>query len=64
MKSGGRTMNNIVQLHPTETEEMEEMEYTPMNYIIALLNPDHPPVVDGREMTDYEILEYLRQCVY
>lgn len=56
---------NVIQLHPTETEEeMEEMEYTPMNYIMALLNPDHPPVVDGREMTDYEILEYLRQCVY
>lgn len=57
-------MTNIVQLHPTETEELEEIEYTPMNYIMALLNPDHPPVVDGREMTDYEILEYLRQCVY
>ncbi|MFB6006006.1 hypothetical protein [Lactobacillus delbrueckii] len=56
---------NVIQLHPTETEEeLDEMEYTPMNYIMALLNPDHPPVVDGREMTDYEILEYLRQCVY
>lgn len=57
-------MNNIVQLHPTETGEVDEMEYTPMNYIMALLNPDHPPVVDGREMTDHEIVEYLRQCVY
>lgn len=57
-------MNNIVQLHPTETEELDEMEYTPMNYIMALLNPDYPPVVDGREMTDHEIVEYLRQCVY
>lgn len=57
-------MNNIVQLHPTETGEVDEMEYTPMNYIMALLNPNYPPVVDGREMTDHEIVEYLRQCVY
>ncbi|GHN50839.1 hypothetical protein [Lactobacillus delbrueckii] len=55
---------NVIQLHPIETEEVEEMEYTPMNYIMALLNPDYPPVVDGREMTDHEIVEYLRQCVY
>ena len=55
---------NVIELHPTETEELDEMEYTPMNYIMALLNPDHPPVVDGREMTDHEIVEYLRQCVY
>lgn len=55
---------NVIQLHPTETEELDEIEYTPMNYIMALLNPDYPPVVDGRELTDREILEYLRQCVY
>lgn len=53
---------NIVQLHPTETEEL--MEYTPENLIMALLNPENPPVVDGREMTDHEIVEWLRQCVY
>ncbi len=64
MKSGARTMNNVIDLYPKKTEEVEEMEYTPMNYIMALLNPDHPPVVDGREMTDYEILECLRQCIY
>lgn len=57
-------MNNVIDLHPVETIDGEEMEYTPMNYIMALLNPDHPPVVDGREMTDHEIVEYLRQCVY
>lgn len=55
---------NVIELHPTENEEFDEMEYTPMNYIMALLNPDYPPVVDGREMTDHEIVEYLRQCVY
>ena len=48
---------NLIELHPTQTIEGEEMEYTPMNYIMALLNPDHPPVVDGREMTDTK--EYL-----
>lgn len=57
-------MDNVIELHPTETIEDEEMEYTPMNYIMAFLNPDYPPVVDGREMTDHEIVEYLRQCVY
>lgn len=57
-------MNNVIDLHPVETIDGEEMEYTPMNYIMALLNPDYPPVVDGREMTDHEIVEYLRQCVY
>lgn len=57
-------MNNVIELHPTETIEGEEIEYTPMNYIMALLNPDYPPVVDGRELTDREILEHLRQCVY
>lgn len=57
-------MNNVIDLHPVETIEGEEMEYTPMNYIMAMLNPDYPPVVDGREMTDHEIVEYLRQCVY
>lgn len=57
-------MNNVIKLYPPEIIEGEEMEYTPMNYIMALLNPDYPPVVDGRELTDREILEYLRQCVY
>lgn len=55
---------NVIQLHPTETGEVDDMEYTPENLIMALLNPEYPPVVDGREMTDHEILEYLRQCVY
>ncbi|MCD5531029.1 hypothetical protein LOB43_02615 [Lactobacillus delbrueckii subsp. lactis] len=57
-------MNNVIDLHPVETIEGEEMEYTFDNLIMALLNPDHPPVVGGREMTDHEIVEYLRQCVY
>lgn len=57
-------MNNVIELRPTETIEGEEIEHTSMNYIMALLNPDYPPVVDGRELTDREILEYLRQCVY
>lgn len=63
MKSGARTMNNVIDLHPTETTECQEIEYTPMNYIMALLNPDYPPVVNGRKMTEHEIVEYLRQCV-
>lgn len=58
-------MDNVLKLPTAKTEEeLDEIEYTPMNYIMAFLNPDHPPVVDGREMTDHEILEYLRQCVY
>lgn len=57
-------MKNVIDLHPVKNIDDQEMEYTPMNYIMAFLNPDHPPVVDGREMTDHEILEYLRQCVY
>lgn len=58
-------MDNVIKLPTVKTkEEDEEMEYTPMNYIMAFLNPDYPPVVDGREMTDHEIVEYLRQCVY
>ena len=57
-------MNNVIDLYPKKTIEGEEMEYTPMNYIMAFLNPNYPPVVDGREMTEHEILEYLRQCVY
>lgn len=64
MKSGARTLNNVIDLHPVETIEGEEMEYTFDNLIMALLNPNYPPVVDGREMTDHEIVEYLRQCVY
>lgn len=58
-------MDNVLKLPTVKTEEeLDEMEYTPMNYIMAFLNPDHPPVVDGREMTDHEIVEWLRQCVY
>lgn len=58
-------MNNVLKLPTVKTEEeVDEIEYTPMNYIMAFLNPDHPPVVDGREMTDHEIIEWLRQCVY
>ena len=57
-------MNNVIQLHQAETIEGEELEYSFENMVMALLNPDHPPVVDGREMTDHEIIEWLRQCVY
>lgn len=57
-------MKNVIDLYPKKNEEVEEMEYTPMNYIMAFLNPDYPPVINGREMTDHEILEWLRQCVY
>lgn len=64
MKSGARTLNNVINLHPVEAIDGQEMEYTFENLVMALLNPDYPPVVDGREMTDHEILEWLRQCVY
>lgn len=57
-------MNNVIDLHPAETIEGEKLEYTFENMVMALLNPDYPPMVDGREMTDHEIVEYLRQCVY
>ena len=30
---------NVIELHTTKTEEVEEMEYTPENLIMALLNP-------------------------
>lgn len=57
-------MNNVIDLHPTKTIEGEELEYTFENMVMALLNPDFPPVVNGKKMTDHEILECLRQCVY
>lgn len=55
---------NVIELHPVEAIDGQEMEYTFENLAMALLNPDYPPVVDGRKMTDHEIVEYLRQCVY